>query len=75
MFSESYSSNYLSKHSYVVYILSITYIRQSINHLKTSYRGLTLTNSTILGRLSLDPELLVPRVYLYVCCCAIVPFY
>lgn len=37
MFSASSSSNHLSKPSYLVYILSVTYIKQSIICLKTSY--------------------------------------
>jgi hypothetical protein len=59
--------------------LAITYIETSIIRLKTSYRHLTEqengrihweyfpTNSTILGSSSLDPGLLVPRLFPHVC--------
>jgi hypothetical protein len=72
-------SNHLSKPPYPVYILSIPYIKQSIICLKTSYHHLTErqngrihweyfpTNSNILGRSSLDPGLLVPRLHPHVC--------
>jgi hypothetical protein len=84
VFSVSSSSNYLSKPSYPVYILSVMYIKRSIFCLKTSYRYLIetdnsriywecfSTNSTILGYLSLDPGLLVSRLRPYIYCCLMV---
>lgn len=78
-FSASSSSNHLSKPPYPVHILTVTYIKQSIIRLKTSYRHLIeqengripreYSNSNHLGRSSLDPRLLVPRFHLHVCRC------
>lgn len=87
VFLVSSSSNHLSKPSYPVYILSITYIKRSIIRLKTSYCHLTEqdngrihwewfpTNSTILGRSSLDPGLLVPRLHPHDYRCPMVSYY